>query len=95
MRLPGLMAKAERCYLLALAPTSNTVVLSWASPAGADQPLSYSVQTRLSGAGTWSAVATDIAAPPFAVTGLQPSTQDDFQVFAVNAAGASLPSSAV
>jgi hypothetical protein len=73
-------------------PTSNTIVLSWVPPAGAEQPLSYTAQIRFSGAGAWRTVATDIGAPPYAVTGLDASTQYDFQVFAVNAAGASLPS---
>jgi hypothetical protein len=73
-------------------PTSNTIVLSWTPPSGADQPLYFTVQARLSGAGAWSTVATDIGAPPFAVPGLVPSTQYDFQVFAVNAGGPSLPS---
>jgi hypothetical protein len=54
--------------------------------------LSYTAQIRFSGAGAWRTVATDIGAPPYAVTGLDASTQYDFQVFAVNAAGASLPS---
>lgn len=73
-------------------PTSNTAVLSWVPPAGAEQPLSYTVQMRQSGAGGWHTGATDIGAPPFAVTGLLASTQYDFQVFAVSAAGSSLPS---
>jgi hypothetical protein len=73
-------------------PTSSTIVLSWAPPAGADQPLCFTVQMRRSGAGGWSTVATDIGAPPFAVSGLDPSTPYDFQVFAVNAGGPSLPS---
>jgi hypothetical protein len=69
-------------------PTSNTVVLSWTPPAGAEQPFSYTVQMRLSGAGSWSTVATDIGAPPYAVTGLAAATSYDFQVFAMNAGGA-------
>jgi len=73
-------------------PSSNTAVLTWNAPAGAEQPLSYTVQMRLSGAGGWSTVATDIGAPPYAVTGLVQSTRYDFQVFAVNSGGPSLPS---
>jgi len=69
-------------------PTSNTVVVSWTQPAGAEQPLSYTVQVRLSGAGPWSTVATNIGAPPYAVTGLVAATSYDFQVFAMNAGGA-------
>ena len=81
---PGLVANLT----VTGTPTGNTVVLSWSPPAGAEPPFSYTVQMRLSGAGPWSTVATDIGAPPYAVTGLTAATSYDFQVFAVNAAGA-------
>jgi hypothetical protein len=88
---PGLVANLT----VTGTPTSSTVVLSWAQPAGAEQPLSYTVQMRLSGAGPWSTVATNIGAPPYAVTGLVAATSYDFQVFAMNAGGAGPASLAV
>jgi hypothetical protein len=88
---PGLVANPT----VTGTPTSNTVVLSWTPPAGAEQPFSYTVQMRLSGAGSWSTVATDIGAPPYAVTGLAAATSYDFQIFAMNAGGAGPASLAV
>jgi Fibronectin type III domain len=70
------------------APTHDTVVLNWTAPANAQAPFSYTVQMRLSGAGHWSNVASDIGGPPYAVTGLAVGTSFDFQVFAINAGGA-------
>ena len=69
-------------------PTANTVVLSWAAPAGADQPLGYTIQMQLGGTGMWESVAHDIAGPPYAVIGLTQNTAYQFQVFATNPAGA-------
>ena len=78
-------------------PGQDMVVLTWTAPAGADQPLSYTIQYRNANFGMWISAAHGIAAPPFAVTGLMPNTNYDFQVFAVNAGGtgpASVPKSA-
>ena len=69
-------------------PTADTVVLGWSAPAGAVQPFTYTVQMRLHGAGPWTTVASDIGAPPYAVSGLTAATAYDFQVFAINAGGA-------
>lgn len=76
-------------------PTSTTVVLSWTPPTDTLQPFTYTVQMRLSGAGSWSTIAIGIGTPPYAVTGLQPSTSYDFQVFASNSGGAGPASVAV
>jgi hypothetical protein len=69
-------------------PTSDTVVLSWQPPAGTPQPFSYTIQMRAADAGMWVSVAHGIGAPPYAVIGLTPATSYQFQVFAMNAAGA-------
>jgi hypothetical protein len=70
------------------APTADTVVLNWDPPTSADQPLDYTVQMRAAGAGMWQAIAQDIAGPPYAVSGLEAGTSYQFQVFAMNPAGA-------
>jgi len=68
-------------------PTSDTVVLTWVAPAGTAQPLSYTIQKRLSSGGSWETVANNVGGPPYAVIGLQPSTPYEFQVFAINQGG--------
>ena len=69
-------------------PTPDTVVLTWLPPAAADQPFSYTLQKQVDGANAWDTVANDVAGPPYAVIGLQPGVAYQFQVFAINAAGA-------
>jgi hypothetical protein len=70
-------------------PTSSNIVLSWVPPAGAEQPLAYTIRMRPAGAtNPWTTVATEIGGPPFAVSGLSPNTSFDFEVYATNPGGA-------
>ena len=69
-------------------PTSSTVVLTWALPAGTPQPFSYTIQKRPTAGGPWETVKNDVGGPPYAVIDLGPATQYDFQVFAINPGGA-------
>jgi hypothetical protein len=74
--------------LAASGATESSVSLTWSAPATGGTPASYTVQFRLAGAGTWSTFSTTVSTTNSTVTGLAASTAYEFQVFAVNAAGA-------
>lgn len=68
--------------------TSSGMSLTWLSPKSGGTVSSYTVQYRLSGTTTWSATAAGVTTASFTTTGLLPATSYDFEVLAVNAAGA-------
>jgi Fibronectin type III domain len=61
--------------------------LAWTAPSGGGAVASYTVQYRITGAGSWSTFATGVVSTASTATGLTASTAYDFQVFAVNSAG--------
>jgi hypothetical protein len=67
--------------------TDQKVVLSWSPAAGADPSTTYTIQYRAQGTPTWTTASQGVAAPPYAVTGLQANTGYEFQVFGTNAGG--------
>ncbi len=72
--------------LTAGTPTSTSVPLSWTQPTVGTPTLTYTIQYKLHTAATYTTFGTtnNLNAT---VTGLSPSTQYDFQVFASNSAG--------
>jgi hypothetical protein len=79
---PGAPANLAQTYR-----THDSVSLAWAAPAGANPAASYTVEYCLTGTAAWRAASTVVAGTSYRVTGLQPNTPYDFQVFAANAAG--------
>jgi hypothetical protein len=70
------------------APTDTSVTLTWDRPGNADPTAAYTVQVRPQNTRAWSTATAAAALPPFAITGLTPNTAYEFQVYAVNDAGA-------
>jgi chitodextrinase len=68
--------------VLATLPTSTSVTITWTASAGL-APITYTVQYRPSGNGSWTTSGTT-QSTTFTVTGLQPLTAYDFQVGAAN-----------
>lgn len=79
--------------LVASNATATTITLAWSAPASGGAVASYTVQNRVSGTTTWSTAASGVTTTATTVTSLLASTSYDFQVFAVNAAGAGAASS--
>ncbi len=72
--------------------TATTVTLSWSTPSGPAVAF-YVAQYRITGSnGGFTAAASGITGTSYTVTGLVPSTEYDFEVYAVNSAGSSTPS---
>jgi Fibronectin type III domain len=71
-------------------PGATSVVLVWAAPSGGLTPSSYAIKYRTpAGAGAWTTAPGGGAVPDalFEVTGLNVTTQYEFQVTASNASG--------
>jgi len=81
--------------LVASGPTSTSVTLNWLEPTSGGPSSSYTVQYRGAGTTAWITSASGVAVPSLVVAGLTTATTYNFQVFAVNAAGAGAPSVAV
>lgn len=75
--------------------TSESIALSWTAPSSGGMPSTYTVQWRVTSAGgTWTGSGNS-ASTSFTASGLLASTEYDFEVIAVNAAGAGPASSVV
>lgn len=88
-----LISPGQVTSLIASNPTTNAISLAWSAPASGGAVSTYTVQYRVSGTTSWSSAASGWTGTSFTVTGLSPTTSYDFEVLAVNAAGAG-PSSA-
>jgi hypothetical protein len=75
--------------------TASGVSLAWSASGSAGPASSYTVQYRVSGTAPWSIGASGLTSTSFTITGLLPATSYNFQVCAVNAAGAGPTSSVV
>ena len=73
-------------------PTSGSINLAWSVPSSGGTVSSYTVQFRVSGTTPWSTFATGVAVTSASVINLTAATSYDFQVYAVNAGGAGVPS---
>jgi hypothetical protein len=69
-------------------PTASTVNLAWTPPSTGGTVASYTAQYRVTGGTGWNTAASGISGTGYMVTGLAAATSYDFQVFAVNSAGA-------
>ncbi len=76
--------------LVASAPTTSSVTLTWSAPGSGGAPTGYTVQYRTTGATSWMTFASAISPTTVTVTGLAAGTAYDFAVFALNAQGAGL-----
>ena len=71
-------------------PSYSAASLSWTAPtvdSTHGTPVSYTVQYRVTGAGSWTTGPTGVTGTTATVTGLAHATGYDFQVFAVNSTG--------
>jgi glucose/arabinose dehydrogenase len=66
--------------------TSTSIPLTWTGPTSGTRPFAYQTQYRATGQLTWNnySIMTSVASQN--VTGLQPNTSYDFQVYATNSA---------
>jgi chitodextrinase len=71
--------------------TTTSVALSWSASTGTG-PITYSVQSRVSGTGSFSPVASGISGTSTTINGLTPNTNFDFEVIATGPGGTSAPS---
>ena len=81
--------------LTAAGATSSSMGLSWVAPGTGGIPTSYTVQYRVTGVTAWSVAGNAVIATSFVVSGLNPATSYDFEVFGVNAGGTGSPSASV
>jgi hypothetical protein len=81
------LAPGQVIGLVASGPTASSVSLAWSAPATGGAVASYTVQFRITGAGSWTTAATGVVATVYLVTGLVAATAYDFQVLAVNVVG--------
>jgi hypothetical protein len=81
--------------LAASGATSSTMALSWTAPGSGGTPTAYTVNDRVTGAGSWSSATTSASGSPYTVTGLSASTSYDFEVIATNSGGSGSASSTV
>ena len=74
--------------------SSTEIDLSWTAPVnpGGTQPLGYEIGRSTDGGSTWSTSVIPISSTTFADVGLTPNTSYMYRVYAVNQAGASIPS---
>lgn len=73
--------------------TSTTANLSWIAPLVGTGPFTYQVEQNLTGStGAFSLVGLPTNSTTFTVTGLNPGTSYQFEVYAVNDSGAGIPS---
>ena len=68
-------------------PTPTSLQLSWQAPTVGTPAVSYTLQYRVTGTGTWTGSVSGISGTTQGVTGLIAATSYDFSVFAINAAG--------
>ncbi|MEJ0019703.1 MAG: fibronectin type III domain-containing protein [Acetobacteraceae bacterium] len=73
--------------LVASGPTASSVSLAWTAPATGGAVATYTVQFRITGAGSWTTAATGVVVTTYLVTSLTAATAYDFQVLAVNVVG--------
>ncbi len=90
----SLIAPGQVSGLTASNQTASSISLGWSGPGSGGPVSSYTVQYRLTGTTAWSTFATGVTATTAMVTGLAAGSAYDFQVFALNGAGAG-PASAV
>jgi len=90
---PAPSAPGQVTGLTTSGATSSTMTLSWTAPGSGGTPTAYTVNDRVTGAGSWSAATTSASGSPFTVTGLSASTSYDFEVIATNSGGAGTASS--
>ncbi|MBS1595613.1 MAG: fibronectin type III domain-containing protein [Bacteroidetes bacterium] len=64
--------------------TASSATVSWTAPSGGSLPITYTVQYRVNGSGTWITASTN-AASPYTLSGLTANTTYDVQIFATNA----------
>jgi len=74
--------------LVASNPTSTTVSLTWSPPTSGGAVGSYTVRYRESGTSSWSVAVSGLTAAAYTMTDLLSATGYDFEVVAVNVAGA-------
>jgi hypothetical protein len=86
-----LAAPGQVTGLAAGTTTQASIALTWLAPGGGAAS-SYTVQYRLSGTTTWTSASASVTTTGFTVTGLAAATAYDFEVFAVNTAGAGVAS---
>jgi hypothetical protein len=67
--------------------TTSGISLTWSTPGSGGTVSSYTIQYRVSGTTTWSTGVSGLTSTSFAVTGLLPATNYNFEVLAVNTAG--------
>lgn len=75
--------------------TSNSIALSWTAPISGGMPSTYTVQWRLTSVGGAWTGSGNTASVSFTAASLVASTEYDFEVIAVNAAGSGPASSVV
>jgi hypothetical protein len=75
--------------------TASSVALSWVAPTGGGAVANYTVQYRISGAGSWTTASATVTGTSYTVTGLTGSTTYELQVLATNAGGSGTPSNTV
>lgn len=73
-------------------PTTSSIMLTWSAPGSGGAVSSYAVQYRVSGGSAWTTFASGLSITSETVTGLATGTSYDFQVYAMNSAGAGQPS---
>ena len=78
--------------LTASGPTSSSINLVWSVPSSGGTVSSYTVQYRVTGVTPWSTFAAGLGTTSTTVINLTAATSYDFQVYAVNAGGAGVPS---
>ena len=81
--------------LTAAGATSSSMSVNWVAPATGGIPTSYTVQYRVTGVTAWSVASNAVIATSFVISGLNPATSYDFEVFGVNAGGTGSPSASV
>jgi hypothetical protein len=69
--------------------------MTWTAPSSGDPVQSYTLQYRPSGTSTWPGTISGIMTTSQIVTGLDPASSYDFEIFALNASGSSLASQVV
>jgi len=86
------MAPGQVVGVQAPAASSTSISMTWTAPSSGDPVQSYTLQYRPSGSSAWSGTIAGITTTSQTVTGLDPATSYDFEVFAINASGSSLAS---
>ncbi len=90
-----LTAPGQTTGLTVGSSTSNSITLSWTAPSSGGMPSTYTVQWRVTSVGGAWIGSGNTASIGFTASGLSASTEYDFDVIAVNAAGSGPASSVV